>query len=264
MYQKLDLSDVSWSKNDIKNAIKLPTHLTEDLSHFLGIHYGDGYMKVQKRSKRIDYRLIYSGHSINEQDWYENYISHLIKRLFNKDVVPRKTVKNTIRIYFCSKAIIEFLNKACEVPYSPKINIKIPSIVLESEEFCIKSAFLRGLADTDFSLVFKGKCKKYSNHKPTIDHKTSDIRLHEDIKKLLSDLDFNFCSGRTKNFRKGKAHDSYYIQINGKENLKKWMKNIGFSSSNHLTKYEVWKKYGFLVPKTDIHRRKSLLKIFEP
>jgi len=37
------------------------------------------------------------------------------------------------------------------------------------------------------------------------------------------------------------------------------MEKIGFNSTKHLTKYEVWKKFGYCPPNTNIRQRKQIL-----
>ncbi len=38
------------------------------------------------------------------------------------------------------------------------------------------------------------------------------------------------------------------IDINGKENLLKWLQNVGFSNKKHLLKIEKWKEVGYYKP----------------
>ena len=57
----------------------------------------------------------------------------------------------------------------------------------------------------------------------------------------------------SKNFKRNE------IYISGKENLKKWMKFIGFSNEKHLTKYLIWKKFGFCPPNTTLKQRLLIL-----
>ncbi|NQV91711.1 hypothetical protein HQ489_04520 [Candidatus Woesearchaeota archaeon] len=177
--KKLDLSKVEYSHNDKRLGIKVPEFLTEELAYFLGFHVGDGYMKLKVRKNKWDYHMLYGGHQINEYQWYLEFIKPLIKRLFNKEVKLTRCSKNTVIIEIRSKAILTFLHNSCDIPFSPKLNIKIPSPVLNSK-IEIKRAFLRGIADTDFSLVFK-KGGKY----PVINHTTNSKSLHVSLSKLL-------------------------------------------------------------------------------
>ncbi len=60
--------------------------------------------------------------------------------------------------------------------------------------------------------------------------------------------------------RYNKYHISNQIEICGKEQLELWMKKIGFNSRKHLTKYLVWKKFGFCPPNTTLPERELILK----
>ena len=254
---KFDLSDLDFSKNDVRLNIKIPEILDKRLAYLLGIQVGDGFLKKIIRKGKIDYLISYDGHKINEFEWYNHTLKPLIKYLFNKDVKVRKTTTGTVKIYFGSKAVFIFLHEVCGVSQSPKHNIIIPSIITNSNKE-IKRSFLRGLADTDFSLNFKKRTEKAFY--PVIDFNTSCITLHKSTKKLLEELGFRISFGHRKKPRRNKMFDSYYIRISGRDQLDKWMKEVCFESSNHLTRYLVWKKLGHLPQNTDIIQRYKILK----
>ena len=232
----------------------MPEYLTEELAYFLGFHVGDGYMKIVRRNKTVDYRLVYDGHQINEYTGYQYFVKPLIKNLFNKEVNITKTTRGTVNISFYSKAILTFLHECCGLEFSPKKNIDIPEIIKISPP-TIKANFLRGLADTDFSLVFKNKGRS-----PVIDHATCSQKLHDSLKEIFKEWRFSLYSGTFNKERKGTKLVSHQININGKKNLQRWMDTIGFSSYNTLTRYMVWKETGSLPPKTDINDRIKILK----
>lgn len=249
---KFDLSKVEFNNNDIKNNIKIPEKINEKLAHFIGIHLGDGHLN----NRTHDYRMYYNGHYVNEFEWYHSFLANLIYELFNKKVTPYKG-HNTIMIVFSSKAVHSFLNKVCGLPAGSKSNCDIPEIIKKSNKN-IKKAFLRGLADTDFSLVFKNRHKNI-NYYPVIDHQTPNKRLSNSIIDLLLDLGINVHSGSRLMRRHDKLHQSNYIQINGVKRLEKWMEEVGFTSNNQLTKLKVWRKFGFLPPGTNIKDRIDIL-----
>ena len=250
---KFDLSHVEFSKNDIRLGIKVPEIITPELAYFLGFHIGDGYMKIERRKNKIDYRVDYNGHEVNERKFYEEFLKSLIKQLFNKEVNVRKGNK-TVMISFRSKAIVLFLNKCCEIPFSPKIKIKVPDIIKNSNKIT-KQSFLRGLADTDFSLVFKNQGRK-----PVINFWTYSKTLHESVKELLKELGFYLYSTTLERERKKTKIIAYIVEINGKKKLNQWMKDIGFSNYNTLTRYEIWKETGSLPVGTDVNERIKILK----
>ncbi len=249
---KFDLTKVEYSRNDIRRGIRVPEHLTEELAYFLGFHVGDGYMVIKKDIWK--YRCQYDGHSINDYLWYIEFLKPLVKRLFNLDVRIHTTINGTVRFYIRSKAIITFLHHCCGLALSPKREIGILPLVKDAGNE-MQCHFLRGLADTDFSLVFR-KGGKY----PTIRHDTYSEVLHSSLQTFLRDLSFTF--GSVKAIRKlnGKTFRSYQIYIYGRDNLQKWMDLIGFTNYNTLSKYVLWKETGSVAPRKTIDDRIDILK----
>ena len=45
----------------------------------------------------------------------------------------------------------------------------------------------------------------------------------------------------------------------GEKNLKLWMDKINFNNFKHLSKYLIWKQYGFCPPKTNLKQREEIL-----
>ncbi len=257
---KLDLSKVEFSKKDLLRKIRIPEVLTPQLAHLIGVHLGDGSMVHNKEN--YDYWVSYSGNLTEEYDWYMTYLIPLIKKLFNIDCKiqeDRRVKRSMIRIYFRSKSILTFLNKAIGLPLGNKYGHTIPQSIIKSDKK-IKINFLKGMADTEFSLSFKSKGKKGIHKYPTITYGTSSIPLAKDINSMLNYLGFdtharfNFIA-----YRYEVPHIANYITINGYKRLELWMKKIGFTSPKHLTKYQIWKKFGFCPPHTNIIQRKAIL-----
>src|SRR3989344_2008094 len=232
---KFDNKNITFSKRDGYRGITLPKKLDEDLAYLLGFHLGDGHMKQAMGKTGLGSAIFYDGYSINEFAQYKENICPLIKRLFNCDckIEVRKN-SNNLRTKIGSRAIVDFLH--------------------------IQFGFLRGLADTDMSLVFKSRHKDI-NYYPVIDCSMKSKFLVLGVIELLKKMGYSFHSGSKKSMRYSKIqpHSLYYFQINGVKNLEKWMKEIGFSSPNQLTKLDVWKKYGFLPPKTTIVDRIKMI-----
>lgn len=256
---KFNLSKVEFSNKDIKNRIIIPTKLTQELAYFIGIHFGDGSMTFNKTKK--NYNINYSGHIIDEYDFYTQDIAQLIKKIFNKDVKSYKSINQKgkwVNIYFYSKAISTFLNRVIGLPYGSKNNSSIPYCIKNSN-LKIKSVFIKGLADTDFCLSFK-KRDKILNYYPVISISTCNITLIKELNLLLTR--FGFSITKILNYpteRNGKKLITNQININGTKAIDLWMSKIGFNSPKHLTKYLIWKKYGFCPPNTNLLQRKEIL-----
>src|SRR3989344_5945477 len=93
--------------------------------------------------------------------------------------------------------------------------------------------FIRGLMDTDGCITFKKK-----NKYPTLVLASASYIFVKEISLILKGWDFYFYE--VYNY---KVYDARFkngfsiinrIEINGKNNLKKWMKIIGFSNPKHI------------------------------
>jgi len=258
---KLDISKVEFSKNDIKNNIKIPQYLTPELAYLVGIHIGDGCMNIYKRSdcNGLKYIIKYSGHEIDEFELHKKCITPLVKKLFNKKANIYLGYKTTITTEFISKAMLIFFNKSIGIPLSPKKDIDIPKIIKNSNSE-IKKAFLKGLADTEFCITFKKRYRQ-KHYYPSITFGTQSKKLQKSVIKLLKEIGFNLCYiSDYKTYRNNKELFINTINLNGLQNLNLWFKEIGFNSTKHLTKYEIWKKFGFCPPNTNIIERRKILK----
>lgn len=67
-------------------------------------------------------------------------------------------------------------------------------------------------------------------------------------------LDESYYDERTK-----KIYIKHNIYVSGKDNLDRWIKTIGFSNPVHLTKFQIWDKFGFCPPKTTLRERLKIL-----
>jgi hypothetical protein len=115
--------------------------------------------------------------------------------------------------------------------------------------------------DTDGSLTFLKKEKKIHDY-PRISISISNGSLMNDINIQLRQLKFETAfSSRVRFYeRTGNRYSHWEIDMNGREMLEKWMKEIGFRNSVHLSKYQIWTKHSFCPPKTTHHHRYQLLK----
>ncbi len=249
---KLNFSNIEFSGNDIKRKIFLPKFISTDLAENVGILIGDG-------SIRKDYTITYCGNIEDDKPFFENYVSRLVKKLFN--IQPKVSIyRNEYRLVVRSKALLTFYNKVVGLPIGPKDAIKIPKVCLENKAF-IKSC-IRGIMDTDFSITFKKKSHKYHYYPVIIaDLKSKDLVKQLEI--LLKDIGFiphTEYNYRELDKRSGKTNIKNFIYLNGKSNLVRWWKEIISNNPKHRTKYLIWEKYGFCPPRITLEDRLAILK----
>ncbi|MAG20040.1 hypothetical protein CL618_01245 [archaeon] len=254
---EFDLSKIKLSNSDIKRNLKFPQELTTEIAELIGIILGDGniYLKENKQ-----YELSIYGHMTEDKDHHLK-ITKLIKKLFNIQTYETKNISfNCIRTRISSKGILYFITKSLKLNSGDKRKyIKIPKYILNNKE--ITASFLRGLFDTDFTLVFKKRGSKKRHDYPTIRGKFNNKEFVKQLNQIIKGLDFktNMYYEPKYDKKKNKIYHGYAIELNGKYNLEKWMNLISINNLKHLTKYKIWKKYGFCPPHTNLSERQNIL-----
>ena len=74
--------------------------------------------------------------------------------------------------------------------------------------------------------------------------------------KINKYFNFNFSMWKESRF-----NGLIYYQISGTYNLEKWMTLIGMNNVVHYSKYLVWKKSGYHVPKSSLKERLESLNL---
>lgn len=251
---KFDLSIINMSRRDITRGVKLPNELDVGLAEFMGVMVGDGNLglfikKTKKGTKYPKSHIRISGNK-KEED-YLMYVNNLFYSLFHVHMdYVQDTSPNSVVLRAHSKAILEFLNKICGIPVNRKSDdVKIPLIIKEANNG-IKCAFLRGLADTDFTLTFQNKTGKGHTY-PIIKAAFKSKNIVMDLENFFKNLGFR-CSTYYDDTRYDKRFAPsimHNIYLYGKENLKKWLKEINFSNPKFHQKVKKWKNDGICPPK---------------
>jgi len=241
LFLKIDISHIEFSRKDVLRDIKLPSSLTPKLAEFVGIMVGDGHVGCRKnrpnQKKFIHYEMFIHGNS-KDYDYYNEYVANLAFSLFNiRFTVKRLTYENTVFLNRDSKAVYFFLSEIMEIP-NKKDNVRIPSIIITSNNK-IRCAFIRGLADADFTLTIRLKEGKLY---PTIKGVAKSEELINDVCKILDELDIRYCKYLDEGFyeKRRKYYSRYCVNVNGIRNIKRWFQKIGFSNKRHIDK---WKDY---------------------
>lgn len=255
---KFEVKNVEFSRYDKKRGIVLPIRTTPELAELIGIMLGDGniYMKNNR------YEIMIAGDANEDFEYHNNHIMDLFKKLFNAEPITkykfspdgRKSITTKIE----SKAICQFYTKILGLPSGKKRDIQVPKCIYDSEEYICK--FLKGIADTDFTIHFKNRYKR-KNYYPIIEGKFGDQLLVENLKILFDKIKIHSHISHSSRFNKkyNKIYQEHIITIIGNKNLEKWMDKVCFANERHLIKYKVWKKLGFCPPYTNIEKGKALL-----
>jgi hypothetical protein len=232
-------------------------------SELVGLSFGDGGLTYRSESKRVKFQL--RGHLIEDREHYDNYIIPLFNKeimypLFSRDV----GIVFNKRINFYGLSIesvnIEKPLNYLGIPSGIKKELSIPKWIKENRDCLL--AFLRGFFDTDGCIA----CQRNYSIKNNLLHTQIRIQLActsknliKEIYKILKELGFKCIYQKyiplNKNWR-----TSYTVKISGGIQVDKWMEEIGSKNPKHLTKYSLWKTFGFCPPYTSLELRKKILK----
>ncbi len=230
------------------------------LAEIAGIHAGDGYMRFEGRRKEIDI----SG-AVEEREYYDLHVIPLFKKCFCINIIGRDyPSRGTYGFRTSEKCAIEALSSLGFPSGNKTLIVKVPEIILRSKDYEILTAFLRGYFDTDGSITFDKKIynsspfmKKY-NYYPRIMFTTTSKYLAYGVQEITRKLGFN-CKIYTHKPKKDTESLKYKLQITGVEQCEKWMRQIGSKNQSKLSRYLIWKKFGFCPPKTTYVQRISIL-----
>lgn len=234
--------------------------LSIELAEVCGIHAGDGYMRLRGENKgEVDI----SG-SLEEKDYYDNYVVPLFNKFFDLQLNGRSFSRGSYGFVTYNKNVRDILI-GLGFPKGKKSKIvKVPDLVLNSGDCKVYSAFLRGLFDTDGNLGFRksyagvNAFNKNYNHYPVITITTVSKCLAEGVIKMLHDMDMIFYY-HIRDSRKLNEGRKYLISISGLDGLDKWMDMVGSKNPVKLSRYLVWKKFGFCPTNLTLQQRQELL-----
>jgi hypothetical protein len=131
-------------------------------------------------------------------------------------------------------------------------------------------AIVRGLSDTDGTFYCQRSYGKQSNAfrkifhcYPKLDFVSISIQLLEQIKQILKLI--NIPSTIRGGHKEGLINNrhcqrSYRLTIYRINDIIRFFELIRPANPKHQTKYNIWKKFGFLPPNTNIQERRKILK----
>lgn len=137
-----------------KHEIQLPRKIDEKIAYFVGLVVGDGHLAGHQMIVKGAWTIHFCN---GDERFVKSIYAPLVEDLFGITPPVRKIVRKDGRSYFgvsfASKVVHRLLTNIFQLPAGMKCNkVKMPQILkLSTPE--IKASFLRGLFDTDGSIV---------------------------------------------------------------------------------------------------------------
>jgi len=231
-----------------------------DLAELLGIHIGDGCISKNKR-----YSEYYLGGDIKEEkEYHDKWVSSLFNKkvmipLLNKKINYKEHPKvGVYGFYIFNDKIVNFFEKQ-GMCVGTKIGVRVPKDIIKSKKFSLR--FLRGLFDTDGNIYFdkNRSCKNPINNRPLIKIDSVSKGLIDDVFIMIKKLGLN---PRLKNPYQGKRDKNkvHTVVLYRNKDIDYYINEIGFKNPKHYTKWQVFKKLGYCLPKTTLSQRRDILK----
>ncbi len=192
--------------------------LNAGLCELIGSIIGDGNI-YDKRP----YYVEITGHP-REDLLYFGQLLEIIKKELSYDA-KIKNISGAIRIRINNKTFVNYL-KTIGIPSGKGKfkKVRVPDrIIKKSGKYLISC--IRGIFDTD-GCVFFDKRKTYKNPYIRITLHMFNGKLLFQISKILNDL----------GIKNTIPINEQFLYINGKDNVKKFLKTIGFHNHRHIKK----------------------------
>jgi hypothetical protein len=184
------------------------------------------------------YILEIAGDSRFDKEYLENHVSKIAKSLFNLyPYIGLRKNQNSIYLRLISKGLINYL-VSIGFKKGRKEQIGVPEWILNNEDYMI--SFLKGIADTDCSLYFRG------GSYPIIGFVSKSEPLIRNIFDFIQKKGFILSNYyKEKRIDKRGYNDTvvYTIKLNGRKNYDLWLNLIHFRNPRHLNKIKKWERW---------------------
>ena len=236
---------------------------TYALAEICGAIIGDGWIQSNEKG------FFLTGDPTEDKDYYDSHISKEITRLIYPVKPKNFPYWKVYGVSIYKKKIISRLLDL-GLPKGMKVNAaKVPSWILDNNDSQVRNSFIRGFFDTDGGIFCQKDYSKYAKDFDRRYHSKIRLRMSNTSGKLMKQI---FAMLHKENFnpilriRKGgrrnnrNNNDIHIIEINSKNKIIKFFKEIGTSNLRHKTRFDIWKRFGFCPPRTTIFQRKDILK----
>lgn len=241
----------------INNSLKNP-----EIAEILGNFIGDGWIESTKDA------LYIAGSQTEDKEHYDTFVAPTFSKYFTKVSPKNFPYWHVYGIVSYKKKIVQ---KAIDLGFQvgkKSYIAKIPDWIMDSNNKDIIKSVIRGIFDTDGCFYCKKAYGKYDKPWTKEHHCKPRIIFNLTSKMLVNQMCFLFSKiniefkryARTPKSNPLKNNSKIYtIHINKYNHIERWFKIVKTSNSRHQTRYDVWKKFGYLPPKTSIKQRKKML-----
>lgn len=212
----------------------MPVNLNRNFAIFYGIMLGDGCLSLVYGKKKF---VSITGNMNDDLPFFEKVVKPLIKKLINKDVpIKFRRIAKAIDLNFVHYALFDFVH-SFGFPIGKKGNrLFIPKIFYKKK---LVKYVIRGFFSTDGSLVLtNNNGTMYPRVEATAIAKNLLIEITKFVNLKGIKCNFYQAKRRAKSKNKGypNRQEIYRLQINGRNNLKKFVKTIGFVNPKQIDK----------------------------
>lgn len=234
---------------------------TPEIAEICGAFIGDGWIESRKTS------LYITGDITEDRPYYNEHLAKLFSKNICK-IQPRELPYWSVYgLAFYKRKLIGELLELGFIPGKKNNRVRIPKWIINSKDKKILCSVLRGVFDTDGSFFCKkdyGKWRKeyrkLHHCQPRISIKVASKYLIKDIIILADKLGLEYTNPNPRKSKRSNELKTYIFEINSLRSIKNWFeKVVKPANEKHKTKYEIWKKFGFVPPFTSLDERKKIL-----
>lgn len=212
----------------------MPLKLTRSFATLYGIMLGDGCLSLVYGRKKF---IAIAGSMADDVPFFDKIVKPAIKKLINKDIrikfIPQK---GAIQLNFIKYSLFDFIH-SFGFPVGKKGNrLFIPPIFYKKR---LTKYTIRGFFATDGSLVL-------TDNNGTLYPRVEANGIAKDLIKEISDflnskgINCKFYKAKRREGSKNSGYphrqETYRLQINGRTNLKRFIKEIGFINPKQIEK----------------------------
>lgn len=203
--------------------------LTKNFAILYGILLGDGCLSLVYGRKKF---ISITGNSKDDVPFFNTIIKPILKRLINKDIpIKFRKNENTVDLNFVNKNLFDFF-QSFGFPVGKKGNqLFIPKVFYEKN---LVKYLIRGFFATDGSLVLTDN---NGTLYPRVEANGIAKNLIKEISDYLNSVGIKsnlYIAKRRVQTGYLNHQEQYRIQINGKDNLKKYVKLIEFVNPKQI------------------------------